>query len=751
MYLNCETCKKIEKIIVIMFLKLRTIIGVIKAHQVLTYTLPIVRHSNYIMERFRFLYNILIYRNLADRLTAQNGKLAQPNILQLNNNMNLNSHNGKNFTGDLTVHPWDETNLANVNSINKNNNFGTCDKTPYYLVIKIAVVLNEEYILDTSSKNPLDPNKINGRLTQEDKQLLFNELKNILKCKLTKNVIDNISKFANTIIELQNLIKIHGDKNSDPKIQFKEQQKLRKLIPVYNNRLNIFKNYIKESYDSNTHHFTILKLEMLHNLHMLCHHPSLKFEEYTLNKLNIDETTTSNNIVVNTNRLNYDGYPINDVEHKIIFTIPETTMQKDINKKSNGVKFGFSDFYEFMSFLKCSIEEATINQLSYKKCTGFASTNSNKVNGSLILQDYVFSIDLNITHGFKVGKINTTSSKIMHWLTNNDLKKSHISSDILFAFNYPELFKYNDLVTKKIYQLINQKYNDPEFPFCTIQCYRQNCQHYNIYKKGVNQQGNLLKCIKCNISEFCTLCEKTYHGNTPCNITVDEQNELWISENTKACPNPNCKKRIEKKGGCNHMTCKQCSAHFCWLCNQIYTPNDVNNHYRGMDPFGGCINQVLVNNQGNNNQDQGNNNQNQGNNNQNQGNNNQDQGNNNIDQGNNNIDQGNNNIDQGNNMQDQGNNNQQDEDEDDDIPELEEIFDGLPILEHRDMLLHRVIINNQDLVLDRMIATQLELLWRREQREDDNDDIEDRIAQFREDRSAEFRRERRINRRGNNP
>ena len=38
MYLNCETCKKIEKIIVIMFFKLWTIIGVIKAHQVLTYT-----------------------------------------------------------------------------------------------------------------------------------------------------------------------------------------------------------------------------------------------------------------------------------------------------------------------------------------------------------------------------------------------------------------------------------------------------------------------------------------------------------------------------------------------------------------------------------------------------------------------------------------------------------------------------------------------------------------------------------------
>ena len=618
--------------------------------------------------------------------------------------MNLNSHTGNNSTGDLTVHPRDETNLANVysiNNVNKNNkNFGTCDKTLYNLVNKIAVVLNEEYILDTSSKNPLDPNKINGRLTQEDKQLLFNELKNILKCKLTKKVIVNISKFANTINELQNLTKIHGDKNSDPKIQFKEQQKLRRLIPKYNNMLNIFKNYIRKSYDSNTHNFTKLKIEMLNSLRMLCHDSSLKFKDNTFNQLNINEIITENKNVINTNRLNYDGLPILPEEHKIVFTIPETIRNKE-GTKSNGVLFGFSENLEFKSFLNCAIDEATPDQLLCEEYFDF----SNNVFGSVIVEGYIFSINLNVKHGFKVGKINTTSSKIMHWLTNNELKESHITSDKLLSFNYPGLVEYDITVKKKIYQSINQKHNDPEFPLRTIQCYRPNCQHYNIYKKGVNQQGNLLKCTNCRISEFCKLCEKPYHGNTPCDITVDEQTEIWINDNTKACPNPKCKKRIQKNEGCNHMTCKQCSTHFCWLCNQIYTHNDVNNHYRERNPYGGCINQIQLNNQGNHIQDQGNHIQ-----------------------------------DQGNHIQDQGNDiHQNDEDDDDDVPELEEFFGDLPILEHIDMhmplnVYDRInLVNIQD--LERMIALHLErnIALRLEHNIDiiEENDMEDIRAEFR--------------------
>jgi len=38
----------------------------------------------------------------------------------------------------------------------------------------------------------------------------------------------------------------------------------------------------------------------------------------------------------------------------------------------------------------------------------------------------------------------------------------------------------------------------------------------------------------------------------------------WKRRNTKQCPN--CRTPIEKNGGCNHMTCKQCGCNFCWIC-----------------------------------------------------------------------------------------------------------------------------------------------------------------------------------------
>jgi hypothetical protein len=46
----------------------------------------------------------------------------------------------------------------------------------------------------------------------------------------------------------------------------------------------------------------------------------------------------------------------------------------------------------------------------------------------------------------------------------------------------------------------------------------------------------------------------------------------------KGCPF--CGEVIEKNGGCNHMECQQCKAHFCWLCMELFaTGSDVYEHF----------------------------------------------------------------------------------------------------------------------------------------------------------------------------
>ncbi len=57
----------------------------------------------------------------------------------------------------------------------------------------------------------------------------------------------------------------------------------------------------------------------------------------------------------------------------------------------------------------------------------------------------------------------------------------------------------------------------------------------------------------------------------------------WASknkENVKNCPK--CRARIEKDGGCNHMTCQTCNHEWCWICNGRY----YSGHYDWWNPFG---------------------------------------------------------------------------------------------------------------------------------------------------------------------
>ncbi|KAL3937714.1 MAG: hypothetical protein SGARI_002012 [Bacillariaceae sp.] len=79
-------------------------------------------------------------------------------------------------------------------------------------------------------------------------------------------------------------------------------------------------------------------------------------------------------------------------------------------------------------------------------------------------------------------------------------------------------------------------------------------------------------CDDC-FTAFCFTCGDEAHAPATChqmnlwkekNSNGDKETANWMTVNTKPCPN--CGKRIEKNGGCMHMTCSKCRHQFCWVC-----------------------------------------------------------------------------------------------------------------------------------------------------------------------------------------
>ncbi|CAG5075922.1 Similar to ARIH1: E3 ubiquitin-protein ligase ARIH1 (Homo sapiens) [Cotesia congregata] len=92
--------------------------------------------------------------------------------------------------------------------------------------------------------------------------------------------------------------------------------------------------------------------------------------------------------------------------------------------------------------------------------------------------------------------------------------------------------------------------------------------------RAVKVQYVNFKPVKCTCGRrFCYKCSKTWHAPILCEymrkwaktVAEDLSISLWIRINTKNCPK--CYVAIEKNGGCNHMTCRICQHHFCWICS----------------------------------------------------------------------------------------------------------------------------------------------------------------------------------------
>lgn len=104
-------------------------------------------------------------------------------------------------------------------------------------------------------------------------------------------------------------------------------------------------------------------------------------------------------------------------------------------------------------------------------------------------------------------------------------------------------------------------------------CPAPDCEYVieaNIRKCDINDE---LAGVQCKCGElFCFACGLEYHDPSPCKLVKawkkkcsdDSETSNWMTANTKDCPK--CLWMIQKNGGCNHMTCRNCRYEFCWIC-----------------------------------------------------------------------------------------------------------------------------------------------------------------------------------------
>jgi hypothetical protein len=84
-------------------------------------------------------------------------------------------------------------------------------------------------------------------------------------------------------------------------------------------------------------------------------------------------------------------------------------------------------------------------------------------------------------------------------------------------------------------------------------------------------KNRTVSCTSCRTS-FCFQCGRNPHRPVTCDVlqryesimqeVMDKKHE--IENMMKECPG--CTIKIQKNGGCNHMTCTQCGHQFCWVC-----------------------------------------------------------------------------------------------------------------------------------------------------------------------------------------
>lgn len=91
------------------------------------------------------------------------------------------------------------------------------------------------------------------------------------------------------------------------------------------------------------------------------------------------------------------------------------------------------------------------------------------------------------------------------------------------------------------------------------------CPHCSNLQQGNAMEPNMT-CTRCK-GEFCYFHD-LQHAGKKCSKTLQHSggflSNVYLSATTTKCPS--CKVRIQRAGGCPHMTCTRCQKDFCYYC-----------------------------------------------------------------------------------------------------------------------------------------------------------------------------------------
>ncbi len=200
-------------------------------------------------------------------------------------------------------------------------------------------------------------------------------------------------------------------------------------------------------------------------------------------------------------------------------------------------------------------------------------------------QDFSKSSDSNLNYSKCEHEICSTclSKYLEHQITENKLPikcpKENCKESVKPAF-IMKLFKKEEKLLNKFlnFSLVNNK----EISWCPS----PKCD-YGFICKDDDLKFDCPKCLKT----YCLKCQCEFHNGIICKDykrkkakekDEDEENFLNHARNFKLKQCPECKKWIEKKEGCNHITCK-CKYEFCYICGEKYSTNHGECQYKFID------------------------------------------------------------------------------------------------------------------------------------------------------------------------